>query len=169
MSQRDRDARAAMAAIIKAGTASKWIDAADGSRALLYSLPPIEDITTKASIIADAMEAERRKRTKAEAPKPGVSDAPITSTELQHPVVLAAIEAARREGRDAGLRDAAEWFRRDGNPPTHPAPDLASLQAVAEAAVRLALWGGLPKVPQWQPLINALDRAQPGWRSKETP
>lgn len=122
MSQRERDARAAMREIIRVTCASQWHQEAGR---LDYSMPSGEHIAKLANEVADAMAAERAKR--AEAAAVPVSFAPA------------------------------------------PAPDIAALQA--ENSKLLAVAEAAAEVAQGRSacLLDALDAAMPGWRTKETP
>lgn len=143
-------------------------------------------------------DAVLRKATEAEASRPTPTTWPPArdpaadlARALEHleAVKNEEVEKARREGRDAGLREAMASFEaalRD--PDLHadnipglrlairraariaesaptPAPDVASLQAVAEAAL-LCAREGTEDNATWIRLLDALDAAgMTGWRT----
>lgn len=188
MSQRDRDARAAMREILRAG----------------LQLAKVADCASLAEMawsVADAMATERRKREAAEAPTswPHARDPAADLARAMEHLKTARneeLEAARREGRDAGLREAADAFENQAHIPewtrdeilwrivglmtkaTVSIPDVASLQAelaklraVAEAAAQLQRWrkSDDPVNEGMQAdigMTEALDAALPGWRTK---
>lgn len=160
MSQRDRDARAAMREILRAG----------------LQLAKVADCASLAEMawsVADAMATERRKREAAEAPAP------------EHHACHAEIAAAMREGRDAGMREARGQcehglpvygaLAKDADRLTERlramADENAKLRAVAEAAARLQRWRETDHgknsegVAVTSRLIGALDAALPNWRT----
>ncbi len=99
MSTRDKDARAAMDTILWHSLSGE-VDA----------LSPVE-VAHDAWLYADAMEAERAKRDKAEAPAvrdelPGEEHIGAGASPSRGARRDAELAAARREGRDAGLREA---------------------------------------------------------------
>lgn len=192
--ERDKDARAAMSAIVRAGSAARWNGTGVGE-GTTFSWPAADDVVRFATVVADAMEAERTRRAGAPA-DPFFIGAAVTCDcgapnfcEPGRVGEVVAIDKDDPRSVDMRYRGSTTYHRTDKarlftgrTPPdwrddTPPSPDLASLQAenaklraVAEAAATLALWGGVPRVPQWQPLVNALDAALPGWRTtKETP
>lgn len=142
---------------------------------------------------ADAMQAERAKRETPDAPtEPQLTAAQVM--ELGRRVgkeeMDAACETARREGRDAGLREALHiaWVRNaeavrdeiarriDGHLP-EAFPDIAALQAetaklraVAEAAAHYLRYveDGLleGRIAAYDALLTATKTALPGWRTK---
>lgn len=180
-SERDKDARTALRVVLRAVLTGD----VDGP------VTPAE-LAQDVWNYADAMESERRKRTEAEAPMAGDPDdaerEQATRDARDAGWHAGELAAARREGRDAGLREALHiaWMRDaevvrdeiarriDGAPP-EKFPDVASLQAVAEAAAWLQRWrksdGPVNEGMQADiAMTEALDRALPGWRtSKETP
>lgn len=181
MSQRDRDARAAMREAMRSDFRHSP-NLAPGQTMASY----VSAIAEQAWRVADAMQTERAKRERAEAPAP------------EHHACHAEIAAAMREGRDAGLREVREALRQaavnpddaddyeglmagvilvDGLLRTSPAPapdveslraELAKLRVVAEAAEVLTKRGGIPgdDVPLWAPMLKALDAWAPGWRTR---
>lgn len=170
--ERDKDARAAMTRIMFSPFAG-----AVGVRT-------VDDVAREAWLYADAMEAERAKReTKALHDDMDRADVVLTKE--------SELAAARREGRDAGLREAVAMLRALGMTPAlyevenlldkapapapAPAPDVAALRAVAEAALRVRRWshqleGGADDDGREDALDAALQSWFPGWRTtKETP
>ncbi len=120
----------------------------DGRSTSAFFLPPTDYIVSKSGEIADAMEAERKRRDQAEAPDAPMKERLAFEAAANRDAELA---AARREGRDAGLREVCQALQSD----LHRTTTLEIYRKGLSAAIA-TVCDLMPKAPSTAPDIDAL-------------